>query len=128
VILIVTFPDNEHVEEVRQHLTAPHVLVDVAWFPTQLRLTAEAEGDRSRIALRHPTGQRIDLADVGAIWYRRIRPYDLSPDLADDTSRLFAWSECNEALLGVWYTLPCFWMNSPLAAFHSGDAVRVPSS
>jgi hypothetical protein len=30
VILIVSFPDNEHVEEVRRHLTAPHVILPLA--------------------------------------------------------------------------------------------------
>jgi hypothetical protein len=114
MILIVSFPDNEHVDEVRQHLTVPHTVVDVAWFPSRMTLTAEADDGRTRIQLRPPSGDVVDLGDVGAVWYRRIRPYGLHDDLLDETSRLFAWSECNEALLGVWYTLPCFWMNPPL--------------
>jgi glutathione synthase/RimK-type ligase-like ATP-grasp enzyme len=64
--------------------------------------------------LKHPSGELIDLADVGAVWYRRIRPFEVDDELTDPTSRLFAWSESNEALLGVWYTLPCYWMNPPL--------------
>jgi hypothetical protein len=114
LILIVSFADNEHVNEVRQHLSAPHAVVDTAWFPTQLELTAWTGNGDSRIQLRHRSGETIDLADVGAVWYRRIRPFELHADLSDETSRLFAWSESNEALLGVWYTLPCFWMNPPL--------------
>lgn len=114
MILIVSFPDNEHVDEVRRHLTAPHAVVDVAWFPSEMRLVTKANGDGTRIHFQLPSGEMLDLADVGAVWYRRIRPYGLHPELRDETSRLFAWSECNEALLGVWYTLPCFWMNPPL--------------
>jgi Prokaryotic glutathione synthetase, ATP-grasp domain len=114
MILIVSFTDNEHVDEVRRHLTAPHAVVDVAWFPSEMQLVTKANGDGTHIHLRLPSGEGLDLAEVGAVWYRRIRPYGLHPELRDDTSRLFAWSECNEALLGVWYTLPCFWMNPPL--------------
>lgn len=114
MILIVSFPDNEHVEEVRRHLTASHVVVDVGWFPARLGLTTWAGDGGTRMQLTHPSGELIDLGEVGAVWYRRIRPFELHGDLTDPTSRLFAWSESNEALLGVWYTLPCFWMNPPL--------------
>jgi glutathione synthase/RimK-type ligase-like ATP-grasp enzyme len=39
----------------------------------------------------------------------------LDPAITDEAARLFAWSEANEALLGLWYSLDCFWMNPPLA-------------
>jgi hypothetical protein len=114
VILIVSFPDNEHVEEVRRHLRAPHAVVDMAWLPAAMTLTAVVGRGGSALRLDPQRGDPVDLLDVGAVWYRRIRPYQLHDDLADDTARLFAWSECNEAMLGLWYTLPCFWMNPPL--------------
>ncbi|HEX5927887.1 MAG TPA: hypothetical protein VFY48_00660 [Solirubrobacterales bacterium] len=114
MILIVSFAGNEHVEEVRRHLTAPHTVLDMAWFPTRLGLASWAGDGGSRIQLRDPAGETIDLADVGAVWYRRIRPFEPAAELTDPTSRLFAWSESSEALLGVWYTLSCFWMNPPL--------------
>ena len=114
MILVVSFPDNEHVEEVRRHLTRPHAVVDMAWFPQQLTLAAEAQDDRFRMRLDHPSFGRIDLSEVGAVWYRRIRPFEPHPEITDETGRLFAWSESQEAMLGVWYTLPCFWMNPPL--------------
>jgi hypothetical protein len=114
VILIVSFLDNEHVEEVRRHLTTSHVVLDMAWFPAQLGLDAWAGDGGTRMQLKHPSGELIDLAEVGAVWYRRIRPFEVHEELTDPTSRLFAWSESNEAMLGVWYTLPCFWMNPPL--------------
>ncbi len=60
-------------------------------------------------------GERINLDDVGAVWCRRLRPMQLHTELVDETSKLFAWSESNEALLGVWYSLNCFWMNPPTA-------------
>ena len=114
MILIVSFADNEHVEEVRQHLTRPHVVVDTAWFPRRLRLAAGTEGDRMSLRLRDPSFGEVDLSRVGAVWYRRIRPFELHPEVVDEAGRLFAWSECQEAMAGVWYTLPCYWMNPPL--------------
>jgi len=113
LILIISFPENEHVEEVRRHLTAPHTVIDLASFPTRLRLSARSGNGDSGIELEH-AGERIDLDDVGAVWCRRIRPFELDEELTHPTSQMFAWSESNEALLGVWYTMPCFWMNPPL--------------
>lgn len=114
MILIISFPQNEHVEEVRRHLTAPHTVIDLAWFPTQLRLSARSGNGDGGIQFEHVSGERIDLADVGAVWCRRIRPFELDEQLTHPTSQMFAWSESNEALLGVWYSMPCFWMNPPL--------------
>ena len=114
MILIISFPENEHVDEVCAHLRRPHAVIDLAWFPQQLTLAAETVDDRLRLRLAHTSLGRIDLDQVGAVWCRRIRPFELHPEMTDDVDRLFAWSECQEAILGVWYSLPCFWMNPPL--------------
>lgn len=124
MILIVSFEDNDHVEQVRQHLTVESIVLDTSWFPASLGLEAGFAQDAERLCLTLPTGQRIDLARVGAVWYRRARPLSLHADLIDDTARLFAWSEANEALLGLWYSLPCFWMNPPTADEISQRKVR----
>jgi glutathione synthase/RimK-type ligase-like ATP-grasp enzyme len=76
------------------------------------------------LQLALPGGQSFCLCRVGAVWYRRIRPYGFHEDLRDETSRLFAWSEANEALLGVWYSLDCFWMNPPVADEVSQRKIR----
>jgi glutathione synthase/RimK-type ligase-like ATP-grasp enzyme len=115
MILIVSFPDNEHVEQVRRHLSVPSIVVDTAAFPVSLGLGAKLGESVESLRFTLHDGQQIDLAEVGAVWYRRIRPHKMHDDLADETARLFAWSESNEALLGVWYSLDCFWMNPPTA-------------
>lgn len=115
MILIVSFTDNEHVRRVTQHLTRPFAVVDTAWFPSRLGLAVRSDAEGTGLAFRHPDGSDIDLMEVGAVWYRRLRPLGLDPALTDGVSRLFAWSESNEALLGTWYSLECFWMNAPLA-------------
>lgn len=115
MILIVSFEDNEHVRQVTRHLTMDHAIIDVAWFPSRMRLSAYAGAAKDDLIFHLPGGRRIALDDVGAVWYRRIRSMAIEPALTDQTARLFAWSESNEALLGVWYAMDCFWMNPPTA-------------
>src|SRR5467141_1565780 len=124
MILIVSFEANEHVDQVRRHLTLDSVVVDTSWFPASLGLEARFGGQAEGRVLQMPNGRRVDLADIGAVWYRRIRPLGLHNDLVDETARLFAWSEANEALLGLWYSLECFWMNRPVADEVSQRKIR----
>lgn len=115
MILIVSFADNAHVERVTQHLKSPYAVVDQAWFPANMTLTVQADDHGFSHAFALPSGDRVDLEAVRAVWYRRLRPLTLDPALVDETARLFAWSESNEALLGAFYALDCFWMNHPAA-------------
>ncbi len=124
MILIVSFENNEHVDKVREHLTRPSAIVDTAWFPASLALDSRCCDEAESLQLSLPDGRKINLAEVGAVWNRRIRPFDLHDDLTDNTARLFAWSESNEALQGVWYSLDCFWMNPPTADEVSQRKIR----
>ncbi|WP_336920936.1 MvdC/MvdD family ATP grasp protein [Aquipuribacter sp. SD81] len=114
MILVVSFPDNPHVEAVVRHLRVPYAVVDVADFPVASALSVATDVTGTSMAWRLRDGRVLDLADVGAVWYRRLRPLGLADGL-DDTGRLFAWSESTEALLGMWHSLDAWWMNSPLA-------------
>lgn len=124
MILIVSFEDNEHVEEVRRCLSVESVVVDTGWFPASLALEARFARNAEGLSLTLPGGRRLELATIGAVWFRRAKPLALHPDLVDNTSKLFAWSESNEALLGLWYSLKCFWMNRPTADEISQRKVR----
>ncbi|MTD15409.1 hypothetical protein GIS00_15835 [Nakamurella sp. YIM 132087] len=115
MILIVTFPDNRHVTEVVAHLRRPWVGFDIADFPARSRFSVKFGVAGEDLVLVPPDGPVIRADEVGAVWYRRVRPMDLDPALTDPTSRLFAWSECQEALTGWWHALDCFWMNPPAA-------------
>jgi len=113
VILLIGFESDMHVQEVRSHLSAEPLVFDTAEFPASTRLDASFSRDSESLRISLKNGQTLDLDDVGAVWYRRINPLGLDPVITDSTARLFAWSEANEALLGVWYSLDCFWMNAP---------------
>jgi glutathione synthase/RimK-type ligase-like ATP-grasp enzyme len=115
MILIVSYPNNEHVDQVLRHLKDGAVVVDTGSFPVTLGLSAAIGRERECLSLAMPGGGKVCLCQVGAVWYRRIAPYGLHQELSDGTARLFAWSEANEALLGVWYSMDCYWMNPPTA-------------
>lgn len=124
MILIVGSKDNAHVQRVLPYLTRDYVVVDTSWFPTSLNIDAEFARRAENLGLVLPCGKRIDVAEVGALWYRRVSPLEMHPDLTDRTSRLFAWSESTEALLGTWYSFNCFWMNPPAADETSQRKIR----
>jgi glutathione synthase/RimK-type ligase-like ATP-grasp enzyme len=124
MILIVSYEDNDHVDAVRKHLTTDSVLVDTGWFPSSLGLDARFTRDWESMHFSLPDGKKIDLCDIGAVWYRRISQLGVHEEVTDGTARLFAWSESNEALLGVWYSINCFWMNPPTADEISQRKIR----
>lgn len=115
MILIITFADNDHVARVLQHVTQPYAVLDLADFPQRAKLHAMAGAQGDALFIDTPDGRRINLDEVGAIWNRRIRPFELDPALTDDTARMFAWSETTEAVNGLWHAMDCFWMNHPNA-------------
>lgn len=115
--------DNDHVHRVTEHITKDYEVVDLAWFPSQMRLHAYVGHDTDNLYLDLPGGRRVDLDRVGAVWHRRVRPFTLDPQLVDETARNFAWSESNEALYGIWPSMDCFWMNPPHADERAGKKV-----
>ena len=115
MILIISFVDNEHVRRVTRHLTHDFEVVDLAWFPSRMAMHAYAGQKRDALFLDLPSGRRLALDDVGAVWHRRIRGFSLDPGLTDATAQTFAFSECNEGLPGLWAAMDCFWMNRPHA-------------
>lgn len=115
MILIVSFENNEHVRKVTDHLKCDYEIVDMAWFPSRLQMHAYAGNEKDALFFDLPSGRRLALDEVGAVWNRRIKSFTLNSSIVDDTGKMFAWSECNEAMQGLWYALDCYWMNPPAA-------------
>jgi glutathione synthase/RimK-type ligase-like ATP-grasp enzyme len=78
-----------------------------------MKMHAYAGRDIDALYLDLPSGRRLALDSVGAVWHRRIRSFSLDRALTDPTARTFAYSECTEALNGLWHAMACFWMNPP---------------
>src|SRR5262249_4848630 len=57
----------------------------------------------------------LDLEHVGAVWWRRVRPFDVDGAVTDPHLRAFAASETSQATYGMLDSLACPWMNPRLA-------------
>jgi glutathione synthase/RimK-type ligase-like ATP-grasp enzyme len=91
-------------------------IVDTAHFPDRARLVARFESCeqcRKRVFLLELERGRIDLADVGAAWWRRPHPPAPSTQLMRPDHQVFAVNETHEALRGLWHALDVFWINDP---------------
>lgn len=115
MILIISFPDNDHVSRVTQHLRSDYEVLDLATIPARTRINARCGPTADALYIDLESGRRIDLDRVGAVWSRRIRGFELDPAVTDDTARLFAHSETTEAVQGFAHAMSCYWMNPPAA-------------
>lgn len=117
MILVISSTSDEHAEAVRRELAsmgAPAALLDLSTFPTSLSLAVRYDdGKPPRFTLDPVDGQPLDLATVGAIWWRRPQPFRLDPGIGRPSHRDFAYGESAEAFAGLWQTLDPFWINHP---------------
>jgi glutathione synthase/RimK-type ligase-like ATP-grasp enzyme len=114
VILVVSHPADDHAVGVLAALAQsghPAVLVDTAHFPSNGALTQCFEDGRYRFELILD-GRRIDLEACRAAWWRRPQPFTLQAGIAPDASS-FTYSECYEAVAGLWAALDLAWVNLP---------------
>jgi glutathione synthase/RimK-type ligase-like ATP-grasp enzyme len=115
VILVLSFPNNAHVQRVLEHVKRDVTVMDTGSFSAFAGIDARLGSGKPERSLRLPDGVRVDLDDVRVVWRRRLRPLSVHADLTDSAARLFAWSETDEALQGMLHTLECPWMNTPAA-------------
>jgi glutathione synthase/RimK-type ligase-like ATP-grasp enzyme len=118
VILVVSFPDEDHAQDVIGRLRQagrPVRLLDLAEVPARRSLT-QAWGDGAARSGRLDGGDGpIDLADVRVVWWRRVRPFELDPSVSAPSARAFANSETTQAVYGILDGLDAHWVN-PRAA------------
>jgi glutathione synthase/RimK-type ligase-like ATP-grasp enzyme len=116
MILIVSFPGDEHTAEVVGRLERAGrelVQIDLADFPATGLAMLYGQGSAPPSYLVDTGRGAVDLAGCQAGWWRRVRPFQLDPAMADTHDRAFAASETGQAVLGLLDSLPCAWMNPP---------------
>ncbi len=114
MILIVSHPTDDHaagVLEVLNRIGHPAVVVDTARFPSSASLT-QAFHNGSRFFKYRADGRETDLGDCRVAWWRRPQPFTLQAGLAPDAAS-FAYTECHEAVAGLWAALDLQWVNPP---------------
>ncbi len=118
-VLILAPEDDEHAVTVAGEIArggGTAEIVHLADFPQEARLSARyhccpgVQPRRFQLELMRGT---LDLADFGAVWWRRPYPPQISPDVSKPAHRMFAANEAQEALSGLWHSLDAFWVNDP---------------
>jgi glutathione synthase/RimK-type ligase-like ATP-grasp enzyme len=122
VILVVSFADEEHSQDVIGRLRArgrPVHLLDLGSLPMSRSVTLEWGDGPRQVSRVSDDGPDLDLAEVGVVWWRRVRPFELDPTITAPSARAFALSETTQAVYGMLDGLDCPWVN-PRAADDTG--------
>jgi hypothetical protein len=119
MILVISYPDEEHTDEVVARLTKKGLEVqqiNLADFPSRQELTLNWPADQESPSYWvGGTAGTVDLFRVRAAWWRRVTPFIADGSIKDPKEQAFAVSETSEAINGMLDALPCKWMN-PRAA------------
>lgn len=114
MIVVVSHPADDHASGVLAALARlghPAVLVDTARFPTDLALTQRFGAGPPDWRLR-VDGTTLDLGTCRAAWWRRPQSFDLHPGIDADVAT-WTYTECHEAIAGMWAALDATWVNPP---------------
>lgn len=114
MILLLSHVNDDHatgVLDALRRMGHPVKLFDTSSFPTRSAVTQWFEGGVPQFLLV-VGGERTDLRDCGVVWWRRPQPFTLDQALDHGTAP-FAYSECHEAMAGLWASLPAAWVNPP---------------
>lgn len=114
MILVLSHANDDHAVGVLKALARaghPTVLMDSSQFPIDASLTQRFENGQCSY-IYSPHGTNIDLAAAKVGWWRRPQPFSLHPGISPDVAS-FTYSECHEAMSGLWAALDLIWVNPP---------------
>jgi hypothetical protein len=115
--LVISSEKDLHAKVVLERLRALDAragLLDLSDYPQRWRLSmnyGRPAGQDHR--LRRVRDGEFALSECGVIWWRRPQPFELHPEIADHGQRSFVYTECLEALSGMWLSLDACWINQP---------------
>lgn len=114
MILIVSHPGDDHAVGVLAALEREGhsaAMIDTAQFPSNASLTQFFEDGQQQF--QYVTiGRTLDLGACHAGWWRRPQPFTLEPGIASEVTS-FTYTECHEAMAGLWAALDIRWVNPP---------------
>jgi glutathione synthase/RimK-type ligase-like ATP-grasp enzyme len=114
VILVVSYPGEEHTAKVVEHLARAGrevVQIDLADFPSRRAVDfGWSSTGRPSFLVQHE-GRWVDLARARAVWWRRVTGFAVDPAVRHGERAAFAHSETSQAIHGMLDSLSCPWMN-----------------
>lgn len=123
-LLTITCQSDVHADLVGQRLEARGermFRLNLDEFPEHFALALElAYGSWHGSLIHLPTGEVLDLSDIGAVWMRKKADYSFLSKQMAPQERAYADAETRHLLLGLLYALDCYWMSHPLALRGAG--------
>jgi glutathione synthase/RimK-type ligase-like ATP-grasp enzyme len=118
MILVVSYPGEEHTDDVVQRLerAGHHVArIDLADFSTRASVSLSWDGGATSMCVHPTSGSPIDAGAARVGWWRRVRPFSVDPAITDPSMIAFAQSETSQAVNGMLDSLSCMWVNDRAA-------------
>ena len=119
MILIVSYPGEDHTEKVMQCLEQKGrevLMMDMSDFPANKGMSLSwASSNKKPIFFIDNLKLSVDLNKINALWWRRLLPFTIDHELKSQSNRAFAESETSQAIYGMLDSLNCNWIN-PRAA------------
>jgi glutathione synthase/RimK-type ligase-like ATP-grasp enzyme len=115
-IVIISEPQDIHAHSVLEALSKQGghdaVLLNFSDFPQRMSINQYFPPQGSdAFALTLPSGKRLPLEAVHAVWWRRPQGYGVPVHGMSPEARQFALSETATAFQGMWQCTNCLWMN-----------------
>ncbi len=114
VILVISYPDEEHTVQVVEHLMRAGrevVQIDLADFPIKRAIKAHWGNASAPMFCVDHDGRWVNLADADVVWWRRVNNFSVDPSIHSAERSAFAQSETSQAVNGMLDSLSCPWMN-----------------
>src|SRR5215472_15217190 len=114
MILAVSYEGEEHTDGVVRLLEAAGrevAQIDLADFPVKNGLTLSWSNDEEARYQVHTARGLVDLGRTRVGWWRRVRPFVISPAIRPGQDTAFVQSETSQAVNGMLDALPCVWVN-----------------
>lgn len=114
MILVISYPDEDHTLEVVKHLREVGrevSLLSLSDFPARASLELNWSSTGTPVYMVNGPNVRLNLGDVRVVWWRRISAFEIDPKVNKPIDRAFAESETSQAINGVFDALDCKWVN-----------------
>lgn len=117
VILLVSHQQDSHLEAVLPYLATANPLqiffLQLDLFPKEYSYW-HSYNEQGLIGelVHHPSGQCVALEAIKVVWLRKGAPFQFAEPL-DPQELAFARGESEQAILGLLYSLPCYYFNHP---------------
>ena len=117
--MIVTSRADRHADLVSERIAqkgGSSFRLDLDAFPRHFALDLEfVAGAWSGELVHQPSGQALAISDIAAVWTRKSAGFAFLDDDLAPQERAYAGDETEHILLGLLYSLDCYWMSHPRA-------------